>query len=383
MKISQRSQIAPFYAMECLREADKLAAAGAPMIHLSVGQPGEQVPLVVRETVATQMLGSVQGYTDARGLEILRLAIADHYRAQYGLAIAAERIFVTIGSSAAYFMALLAAFDVGDRVALVSPHYPATPSMIKALGLEPVIMTATLEDNFQPTLAMLEALKEPIDGLVIASPSNPTGTVIDPAELKSIVHYCEARGIRIISDEIYHGIAYDGHQPETLLAMSDRMIVTNSFSKYYLMPGYRLGWAVMPEDLMRPVECLLQNFIISPPTLSQLTAIEVMKHRDRLDQLVQGYDANRKAMLSALPQMGIDRLSPAQGAFYLYADVSHLTDNSADFCRALLHEAHVCAVPGVDFDQAQGHRFVRFSYCGTADAIAQACERISHWLKIR
>lgn len=380
LKASTRSGIDPFYAMECLREAQTLTDAGKDVLHLSVGQPGEQVPLAVRESVAAKLLDHVEGYTDARGIAPLREAIAAHYASQYGLTISPDRVFVTVGSSAAYLMSLLAAFDVGDKVALAAPYYPATPSVLRGLGLEPVILPATINDNFQPTLELLKAAGQGIKGLVIASPSNPAGTVIAPEVLAELSAYCASHGIRIISDEIYHGIAYDGAKTETILRLNDDAIVTNSFSKYYLMPGYRLGWAVMPELLKRPMESLLQNFFISPPTLSQLTALEVMQHRPRLDTIVQGYDINRKLLLSALHEAGIERLSPAQGAFYIYADVSHLTNDSANWCRRLLHEAHICAVPGMDFDKQNGHRFVRFSYCATHERIAQAGERLKGWI---
>lgn len=379
MKVANRAQIDPFYVMEAFREAAQVSATGADVLHLSLGQPADRPPKDVLEYAASQALEDPLGYTDARGMPVLRDRIADHYAQQYRLEVPPDRIFVTVGSSSAYFMALLAAFDVGDRVALVSPHYPATPNMMRALGVEPVIMRSTMEDNYQPTLAMLQALDEVPNGLVIASPSNPTGTVIDPDELAEIIKYCEANNIRIISDEIYHGVSYGG-DTKSVLELSDNMIVNNSFSKYYLLPGWRLGWAVMPEDLCRSVESLLQNFFISPPAVSQYAALKVMDCRDQLDEIVVGYKNNRDTLLEGLPKAGIDRLAPAQGAFYLYADVSHLTNDSVAFCHKMLEEAHVCAVPGLDFDKGEGHRYVRFSYSGARADIKEACDRLQRWL---
>lgn len=380
MKAAMRGAIAPFMAMEAFREAALVAQSGATIAHLSIGQPAARPPLPVMEKVAQAALTQGLGYTDAPGLPQLRAKIAAHYLVQYGVEVDPQQIFVTVGSSAAYMTALLSAFDAGDRVALVSPHYPASPNMMRALGIEPVIIASTLETHFQPTVAMLEKLPQKPQGLVIASPSNPAGTIIERDVLRELSAYCEAENIRIISDEIYHGITYDGVAASTVLEHSSRMIVTNSFSKYYLLPGWRLGWCVLPPELLRNAESLLQNFYISPPTISQHAAMAIMDCRDELDAVVASYQANRDWLLAELPKAGFTRIGPSDGAFYLYADVSELTNDSSDFCHRMLHEAHVCAVPGIDFDAEQGHRYVRFSFCGSLQTMQTATQRLIDWM---
>lgn len=384
MKTAARSNIPAFMVMEALREANALSLVTdneqPDVLHLSLGQPSARAPMRVLQKAADMALSDTLGYTDSRGLPELRARIARHYFEQYGANVDADAIFVTVGSSAAYFLALLSAFDAGDRVAMVSPHYAASPNMMQALGIVPVIMPSTLRDNFQPTVAMLEALDEKPDGLVIASPSNPTGTVIDEGEFKRLHDYCVAHNIRIISDEIYHGVTYEGAKVRSAVEFSDRMIVVNSFSKYYLMPGWRLGWAVIPPELRRPMESLLQNFFISPPAISQYAALEGMECRADYDRVVESYAKNRDLLLRELPKAGFINITPSQGAFYLYADVSHLTNDSNDFCRRMLHEARVCAVSGVDFDRDNGHRFVRFSYSGSYADMQRACARLVQWM---
>ncbi len=380
MKQAPRGNISPFLVMEAFREAEEVARGGADVIHLSLGQPARKAPRRVLEKVSQLALNAQLGYTDARGMESLRHRISAYYHDQYGMDVPMERIFVTVGSSAAYFMSLIAAFEPGDKIAIAAPCYPAYPNIMRALELEPVFMRAGLEENYHPTVDMLKALPEKPAGLVIASPSNPTGTVIDADVLHDVIRYCEAEGIRLISDEIYHGVTYGDVACKSALEYSDRMIVTNSFSKYFLLPGWRLGWAVMPEDLQRNFESLVQNFFISPPAIAQHAAVEVFDCLDELDKVVQGYEINRQILLDALPKAGFDKLSPAQGAFYIYADVSGLTDDSTAFCRKMLEEAHVCAVAGPDFDREEGHNYVRFSYAGDSGRINEACERLKRWL---
>ncbi|MCI5049055.1 MAG: aminotransferase class I/II-fold pyridoxal phosphate-dependent enzyme [Rickettsiales bacterium] len=380
MKTSKRSNISPFYVMEAFTQAEEIAKTGADVLHLSLGQPSEKPPHRVLEHVAHQAMHNPLGYTLSAGMDSLRERIAQHYADAYGIDVPYQRVFITIGSSSAYMMALLAAFDEGDEVALVAPHYPASPNMMRALGLKPVIMRSRMEDNYQPTRAMLEALPNKPQGLVIASPSNPAGTIIDPVELQAVAEYCAKHGIRIISDEIYHGVSYGDTPTDCILKHSHEMIVTNSFSKYYLLPGWRLGWAIMPEDLCRNVESLLQNFYISPSTLSQIAALAVLDCTDELDQVVQGYKQNRDCLLQGLQNAGMTRVAPAQGAFYLYADVSELTDDSKQFCKDMLEKTHICAVPGIDFDAEFGHKFVRFSYAGSLETMEKASERLARWL---
>lgn len=381
MKVAQRGAVAPFHVMEVLREAWAHEATGADVIHLSVGQPAEEAPERVRRKAADMLLNKANmGYTNAMGVIPLRQRIAAYYKDTYGIDVPMERVVVTVGSSSAFFISMLAAFEHGDKIAIAFPCYPAYPNMLEAAGLQPVFMRADASTRFQPTVEMLQALPEKPDGLIIASPSNPAGTVIEPAELQRIVAYCEQEGIRLISDEIYHGITYGDHQVQTAAALSDKAIVVNSFSKYFLMPGWRLGWAIVPEELLRSFESLLQNFFISPPAISQYAAIEVFECIDELDAVVQGYARNRKLLLDALPQAGFDNLSPSEGAFYIYADVRRLTNDSDQFCKDMLQQTGVSCVPGHDFDRELGAQFLRFSFCGHEERVDEAVQRLKRWL---
>lgn len=381
MKIASRSQIPPFYAMQALSDAHVLAAKGQRILHLSLGQPSARPPQRALDAAMQMLARDHLGYTESAGLQQLRERISLHYEQQYGLKVDARRIVITVGSSAAYMLSLLCAFDVGDAVALVAPHYPASPNMMLALGLRPIIMQSGQAENYQPTLAQLMALPEIPAGLVIASPSNPAGTIIDAAELAAITAWCEAKGVRIISDEIYHGVVYDGAVTQSILRYSERMIVTNSFSKYYLLPGWRLGWCVLPEELLEPAQAVLQNFFISPPTLSQYAALAVMDCRDELDAVVQDYRKNRELLLGALPAMGFGAMAPAQGAFYLYTSIAHLGLDSRAFCREMLEQTGVCAVSGFDFDKENGLQTVRFSYAGAHEVVEQACEHMQAFMR--
>jgi aspartate/methionine/tyrosine aminotransferase len=380
LKVSHRGAVDPFIVMDVMRAANLHAASGAEVLHLEVGQPGTAAPCGVIEAARRALDSDRIGYTDAFGIAGLRTALSGHYRDFYGLAVPPERIVVTTGSSGGFLLAFLAAFDAGDRVALAVPGYPAYRNILAALGVEPVILESQAEDRFQPTPALLDRVSGPLHGLIVASPSNPAGTMLDRQHLSALVEYCAARDIRLISDEIYHGISY-GMTPVSALALSGEAVVINSFSKYFSMTGWRLGWMVLPDALMRPVECLTQNFFISPPTLSQLAAIAVFDCHDELRANVANYARNREVLLSRLPAAGFDRLAPADGAFYVYADVGRLTNDSPDFCRRMLAEADVAATPGVDFDPRRGHRFVRFSFAGAHDEIVAAADRLIGWRK--
>ena len=280
---------------------------------------------------------------------------------------------VTTGSSGAFLLGFLAAFDPGDRVALAAPGYPAYRNILAALGITPVNLLTGAETRFQPTPALLDRVEGRIDGLIVASPSNPAGTMIDADSLRRLHDYCRARQIRLVSDEIYHGITY-GMKPTTALALGDDAIVINSFSKYFSMTGWRLGWMVAPTDLLRPIECLAQNLFISPPTLPQIAASAAFDCGDELEANVRRYAENRALLLEQLPRAGFDRLAPADGAFYIYADVSRLTNDSDEFCRRMLAETGVAATPGLDFDAERGHQFMRFSFAGSAADIAAAAD---------
>ncbi|MBM3617960.1 MAG: pyridoxal phosphate-dependent aminotransferase [Alphaproteobacteria bacterium] len=382
MKLSNRGRISPFHVMEVLREANALAESGEDIIHLSVGQPWVEVPEKVRQHAAKLLTdGATLGYTDAKGIMPLRRKISQFYKDREGIDVPPERIIVTVGSSAAFYITLLSAFDVGDKVAIAIPYYPAYPNMLEAAGLVPVYIRTDASTHYQPTVEMLEALPEKPAGLVIASPSNPAGTVIDKAELERIVRYCDANGIRLISDEIYHGITYGGVKAASAAGMSPNAVVVNSFSKYFLMPGWRLGWAVVPEELQRSYESLLQNFFISPPAISQHAAVAVFDCLDELDSVVGGYARNREILLEELPKLGFRGLSPAHGAFYIYADVGNFTNDSDRFCKDILQQTGVSIVPGQDFDREEGHHFIRFTFAAREAHVRESLQRLKNWLK--
>ncbi len=363
--------------MDVLRAANERQAAGADVLHLEVGQPGTAAPEQVLAAARAALDGRPLGYTEALGTSSLRLRIARHYRERYGAAVPPERILVTTGSSGGFVMAFLAAFDPGDRVALAAPSYPAYRNILTALDIEPVVLPTSEATRFQPTIEAVGGAGR-LDGLIVASPSNPTGTMLSPAELEALVRHCSAKGIRLVSDEIYHGITY-GRTAATAASYGADAIVVNSFSKYYAMTGWRIGWLVAPPDLVRPMECLAQNLYISPPTLSQIAAEAAFECTKELDAVVAGYARNRSLLLAELPKAGFNHLAPADGAFYLYADVGHLTNDSREFCRRMLHETGVATAPGVDFDSAQGHRYLRFSFAGAEQDIIQAADRLKAW----
>lgn len=378
LKVSRRGAVPPFIAMEVLREANERAARGENVLHLEVGQPSTPAPKAVVEAAKRALDTDQIGYTEALGIPPLRRRIGQHYRDMYGVDVDPTRIVVTTGSSGAFLLSFLAAFDPGDRVALAAPGYPAYRNILAALGLEPVNIEVGSATRFQPTPELLDRVAGNVDGLIVASPSNPAGTMLDGAAFKRLHGYCRDTGIRLVSDEIYHGITF-GMQPTTALALGDDAIVINSFSKYFSMTGWRLGWMIPPTDLLRPIECLAQNLFISPPTLPQIAASAVFDCRAELDANVRRYAENRELLLRQLPRAGFDRLAPADGAFYIYADVSRLTNDSQDFCRRMLAETGVAATPGVDFDACHGHQYVRFSFAGSTADIAAAADRLLNW----
>jgi aspartate/methionine/tyrosine aminotransferase len=287
-------------------------------------------------------------------------------------------VVVTTGSSGGFLLAFLAAFDAADRVALAAPGYPAYRNILRALGIQAVSIPVGDNTRFQPTAEALAALPGGVDGLIVASPSNPTGTMLDRAALRSLAGECKARGVRLISDEIYHGIVY-GEKAHSALEFTDEAIVVNSFSKYFSMTGWRLGWMVLPPDLVRPAECLAQNLYISPPSLSQHAAVAAFDCHEELRANVARYARNRALLLEMLPRAGFTRIAPSDGAFYLYAGVDHLTPDSHDFCKRMLEETGVAATPGTDFDPELGHRFVRFSFAGSAGDMRLAADRLIAW----
>ena len=378
LKLARRGRIAPFIAMDVLREANEAAAAGTDVLHLEVGQPATPAPAGVLAAARAALGRETLGYTDALGLPALREAIAAHYRERYGVVVDPARIAVTTGSSGAFLLAFIAAFDAGDRVVMAAPAYPAYRNILAALDLVPVELPAGPAERYQMTLDLLRGHGGAVDGLIIASPANPTGTMLAPDELAGIQRYCREQGIRLISDEIYHGITY-GRTAATALASGEEAIVVNSFSKYFSMTGWRLGWVVVPPDMLRAVECLAQSLYISPPALSQHAALAAFDCRDELDANVARYAANRALLLEELPKAGFERFAPADGAFYLYADIAHLTNDSPEFCRQMLRETGIACTPGIDFDPARGHASLRISFAGSTDSIAEAARRLIAW----
>jgi aspartate/methionine/tyrosine aminotransferase len=378
LKLAKRGIVPPFIVMDVLRAANERAAAGADVLHLEVGQPGTGAPAKVLDAVRAALVSDRLGYTEAFGLTPLRQRIARHYADTYGVAVDWNRVIVCTGSSSGFVLAFLSAFDAGDRVALASPGYPAYRNILTALDIEPVIVAVDGDTNFQPTPALLDRVDGRLDGLIVASPANPTGTMVHRAEFKALSDYCRTRGVRLISDEIYHGITY-GIRAETALAVNDDAIVVNSFSKYFSMTGWRLGWMVVPESFLRAVECLAQNLYISPPTVSQYAGLAAFDCIADLDANVQRYARNRRLLLDELPKAGFRKMAPAEGAFYLYADVGDMTNDSAEFCRRMLAETGVAATPGIDFDPERGHCYVRFSFAGSTEHMRQAAERLIAW----
>lgn len=383
LKTGRGALAPPFLVMDIIAAANARQSAlpkdAPPVIRMEVGQPGTGAPAgAIAAAEAALRSGDALGYTEAFGRRSLRERVAGHYREWYGLDVSASRVAVTVGASGAFPLAFLAAFDRGDRVAMAAPFYPPYRNILTALGMEPLILEAGPETRFQPSVAMLERLDPPPEGLIVASPCNPAGTMLHADELKAIAGWCDANGVRLISDEIYHGLNYDA-PIATAAAFSPHAVVVNSFSKYFSMTGWRIGWLVLPEDLIRPVECLAQNLFISAPHISQIAAEAAFDCHEELQANVARYRRSRDRLLSRLPEAGFTRLSPAEGAFYLFADISDRSNDSVAFCARMLAEAGVAATPGVDFDHARGNRFIRFSYCGPEQDMRDAAERLLHW----
>lgn len=375
---SRRSDVAPFIAMDVLAEAARLEAEGRKIIHMEVGQPSAPAPQAALEAARRALEHGRLGYTEALGIAPLRRALSAHYRSTYGVDVPAERIMATTGSSAGFNLAFLAAFDPGDRVVLTSPGYPAYRNILKALGLVPVEIEVDADTRWSLTPEHLDKAQAegPVRGVLVASPANPTGTMMTPEALEDLVRYCEDAGIWFISDEIYHGLDYASGQ-KTALETSQNVIVINSFSKYYCMTGWRIGWMVLPEQLVRPTERIAQSLYISPPELSQIAASAALGAVQELEAVKAVYAANRDLLVAGLPKVGLDKLLPVDGAFYIYADISRFSSDSLAFARQMLQQAGVAATPGVDFDPVHGHDFLRFSFAGAHDDMKAALEALS------
>src|SRR5947209_4558855 len=381
VRASGRSDVPPFMVMDVMAAAARIEASGGHVIHMEVGQPSATAPnAAISAAKAAREDGRID-YTSALGITSLRERIARHYRETYGCAVDAERIVITTGSSGGFILAFLAMFEPGDCVAVAVPGYPPYRHILTALGCEPVLIETSSENRHALTGEALLAAhrKRPLKGVLVGSPANPTGTMMSREALTGVIATAESEGIRFISDEIYHGLDYS-FPAVTAAELSPNALVINSFSKYFCMTGWRVGWMVVPQPLVRPIERLQQNLAISVPTLSQVAAEAAFEGRAEMELVKQGYQENRRLLIDGLPRAGLDKFLHADGAFYLYADVSRFTNDSFDFAKRMLEEAEVAATPGIDFDPVSGNRFLRFCYAGSAADMREAVTRIGRWL---
>jgi aspartate/methionine/tyrosine aminotransferase len=378
---SGRSEVPPFMVMDVMAAAARIEAAGGHVIHMEVGQPAAAAPKAAILAAHAALEGARIDYTSALGVPSLRQRISRHYRESHGFAVDAERIVVTTGSSGAFILGFLAMFDPGDRVAVTVPGYPPYRHILTALGCEPVLIETSDETRHALTGEALLAAhrRTPLKGVLVGSPANPTGTMMSREALTDLISAAESAGIRFISDEIYHGLDY-AFPAVTAAELSPHALVINSFSKYFCMTGWRVGWMVAPEPLVRPIERLQQNLAISVPTLSQIAAEAAFEGREEMEAVKLGYLENRRSLIEGLPHAGLTKFLPADGAFYLYADVSDFTSDSFKFAGEMLEHARVAATPGVDFDPVHGRRFIRFSYARSADEMREAVARLTRWL---
>ncbi len=384
LKRSDRSYLASFMVMDVMAKAAVLEEMNRTIMHLEVGQPSTGAPKAASEAIVAALSNPAShGYTLSTGMTPLRRGIARHYKRWYDLDIDPERVMVTVGSSMGFAMAFLTCFDAGDRIAMTNPGYSAYRNLMKSVGLETVDLPARSAQNWVPRLDDLEALSPRPDGLILASPSNPTGVVLKPEELAAIARWCDANGVRLISDEIYHGITF-GVDHSCALETSSSAIVVNSFSKYFSMTGHRVGWMIVPEDLVDPLDRLTQNCVISVPTLSQIAATAAITDEAALAELaghVDRYRINRDILLDHLPEKFLGNVAPAEGAFYIYADTSAISNDSVILADRLLNEANVATTPGVDFDTEEGHLAIRLSFAGTSEEMKQAAKNITAWVQ--
>ncbi len=380
---STRSDVPPFMVMDVMAAAARIEAAGGHVIHMEVGQPAARAPKPAIEAARAALSGPLR-YTEALGIWTLRERIARHYAETYGIDVSPDRIIVTTGSSAGFILAFLSMFEPGDRVAIACPGYPPYRHILTALGCEAVLIETTAQTRWAITGEMLKAThsRTPLAGILVASPANPTGTMMTPQALGELIDTAHELGIRMISDEIYHGLDY-AMKAETAARLSEHVVVINSFSKYFCMTGWRIGWMVAPESLVRPIDRLQGNLAISVPALSQVAAQAAFDGRDEMEEVKHGYEENRRILVDGLPKAGLEKFLPVDGAFYLYADVSRFTNDSFDFAKRLLQEAHVAATPGIDFDPMHGRLFLRFCYAGSSAEMHKAVTRIARWLGTR
>jgi len=378
---SRRSNVPPFMVMDVMSAAERIEAAGGHVIHMEVGQPAAPAPRTAIAAARAALDGGRIDYTSALGIPSLRERIARHYLDTYGCSVDSGRIIVTTGSSGAFILAFLAMFEPGDRVAVTVPGYPPYRHILTALGCEPVLIETSGDTRHALTgeALLAEHRKTPLKGVLVGSPANPTGTMMSREALTHLLEAAQSAGIRFVSDEIYHGLDY-AFPAVTAAELSDQALVINSFSKYFCMTGWRIGWMVVPEPLVRPIERLQQNLAISVPTLSQIAAEAAFDGYEEMEAIKRGYLENRRILIEGLPKAGLTKFLPADGAFYLYADVSDFTSDSFEFAKRMLEQAHVAATPGVDFDPFHGRSFIRFSYARSADDMREAVARLARWL---
>jgi len=386
-QVASRANVPPFHVMDLLAAAHARSRSHGDLLDLLAGQPSTGAPAPVRdEAIRLLQSGDPLGYTPAVGILELREAIAGHHRRTYGVDVDPDEVIVTTGSSGGFLLAFLAAFEVGDRVAMARPGYPCYRNVLTALGIEVVEIPTGAETRFQPTVEQVAQLhaQHGLKGLVVASPANPTGTMLLPSELAALAQWCEAEQVQLISDEIYHGIEYAPLTGGDKLAhsaweTSREAVVFASFSKYFSMTGWRIGWMLVPDRLRRACDVLTGNFTICPPVIAQRAALAAFDEASyaELDAHVLRYAENRRLLLEGLPRLGITELAPADGAFYVYADIGHLTNDTMRFCHDLLARTGVALAPGIDFDTEVGSRFVRLSFPGEAATIEAALERLS------
>jgi aspartate/methionine/tyrosine aminotransferase len=375
-------RVSSFLAMDVLSAAAAKERRGDSVIHMEVGQPSAPAPRLVREAAKAALENGRIGYTEALGMAALRERIARHYQDAYGVSLSPERVVVTTGSSAGFVLAFLSLFDPGQRVAITAPGYPAYRNILEALDLEPVILPLTRADGWTMTARAVEKAhsEKPLHGILAMSPANPSGTMIGRNALAELGRTCRRLGLWFISDEIYHGLTY-AEPASTALASDDDAVVINSFSKYYCMTGWRIGWIVVPERLVRPIERLAQNLYISPPFLSQVAALAAFDATEELEAVKAGYARNRAYLLEELPRIGITDMHPVDGAFYIYADVARFTNDSIGFSRRMLEEAGVAATPGLDFDPIEGSHYLRLSFAGSENDCRETIARLATWLR--
>lgn len=380
MRTSTRAQVDPFIVMDVMDAARRAEEAGREIIHMEVGQPGTGAPAGARAAVEQAMHGGPMGYTVALGLPALRARIARMYGAWYDVDLNPERVVITPGSSGGFILAFTALFDTGDRVGIGAPGYPSYRQILRALDLTPVDLPTAAANRYQPVPADFAQMD--LSGLMVASPANPTGTMLDHAAMTALIDAARDQDAAFISDEIYHGIEYEA-KAVTALAVSDDVYVINSFSKYFSMTGWRVGWMVVPEDHVRVVERIAQNMFICAPHVAQIAALAAMECDDELQANLDVYKANRALMLTGLPDAGFGTIAPPDGAFYVYADVSDLTEDSRAFAAEILDKAGVAVTPGLDFDPVRGHQTLRFSYARSTAEITEGLKRLKAFIAAR